>query len=66
MELANWGSVDPETDYEDGDEFLVRPTFRTNYGKRVVGPWVLGIHKSRAKYRFILPKIEKGIHRAKL
>lgn len=58
IELESWGSVDPSDD--DGDEFSGRPTRKNNYGQRVVGPWVVGLYKSKKEVRFYIVPDRKG------
>ena len=58
IKMAQWGSVDPSS---GEDELERRPTFRTNYGKRVVGPWVLGVYKSCSEFRFFIIPDRKAL-----
>ena len=52
IELAAWGAPNP--DVSDNIEFTDRTTWRTNYGKQVIGPWVVGVYKSKCPVRFII------------
>lgn len=47
--IPEWGKEEPEPDSDEQN-----PTSRRNYGNRTVGPWVLGIYKSKSDVRFIV------------
>lgn len=46
-QLLSWVKLDPDFDEQN-------PKSRYNYGNGTVGPWVLGIHKSKSEVRFIV------------
>lgn len=47
--VPNWGT---DTAPADSDE--TTPSFNRNYGKRVMGPWVVGIYQGKTNMRFVV------------
>ena len=48
-EYYDWGEESPEPDEQEPC-----PVRGKNYGRRIVGPWVLGLYKSSSEVRFVV------------
>ena len=57
IEMSGWGSDDPSS---SDDELEPLRTWRTNYGSRVLGPWVVGIYRNKNDVRFFIVQDRKG------
>ncbi len=53
--------MDPQAALAVEEELGGRSTYRTNYGSRVVGPWVVGMYKSASEVGFFIVAGRKGV-----